>query len=376
MTRKTIFKDVEIIQLPFKPFREAANLEKELLNEISSSIIKIERSVRRKVGVYKQSIEFNFRHCETIIAIDLMALYDWEISYLEILKHIINLFPVFLINSAFTRSNLMNMALHKQLRRSYYILPIFPVLSPFDSLSSVQRYGSNFYKLLGGGEMTELFLENLIDNKCNKEDFLKRFAGLYTDNTIFKYRLDIFWLGIDDYNIEQFLIDCFNNNYGNFNISYECNKYEIDPIEMNRYIDNSMLFDRIDKDNCCMRMQRANIIPIIKNRLAQMFESKLYDSDAIDTTATDFSDFKGNFVEYHDVSRIFNPDDTYSVNLIVYSKKLLDKHQIDRIYVTEYGSSRNLAILINKIFGKPVTRLLCYDGVPNIYPLEEYLPNE
>ena len=376
--RKSIFKKIAIIDLPFYPFEKGIELELKILIHICNSIIRVEKSIRRKLGRLEASKDFNFYHSDTIIAVDISSLVSREISHLEHLFNVINLYPFVLINSTIDESRLKKLRLHEYLLRKGYILPVFYQINPADNLYSEKRYGRSFFKLLQG-DITDLRLDDIenLDKKFTVEDLISRFCNLRLDGDTLTYYEKICWLGVDDENIKLLLSDLYNKNISKFSLDKVCQNYSIQKDEIKNYISwHRMLFDPVDDDLIRFRFHRNKILLEIKSELTQCFENELYEHSVIDTTETNYRDFKGTFREYHFLGKLFSIDETYSIKLINSIAQSFEDIEFDRVIIVDNGYEDTLKILLDNVIKVPSSRLINNLGNPQLFPFDEIKERE
>lgn len=372
--RKSIFNKIAIIDLPFYPFERGIDLEIKILNHISNNIINIEKSIRRKLSELKASKDFNFYFSDTLIAVDISSLVSREISYLEHLYNVINLYPFILINSSIDENRLKKLRLHSYLLKKGYILPVFYKINPLDKLYSDKRYGNKISQLISGkiSELSTNEIEN-IDKLFSIDDLINRYTNLKLENNSLTYSGKICWLGVDSQEIQNLLSYLYNSNNEVFSINEVCRTFSIKNSELSRYIAiKRMLFDPIDDDQVSFRFLRKNTLLEIKSELLQSFENKLYQHSVIDTTETQYSDFKGTFKEYHSLGKLFDVNETYSIKLINNLKESFSHVEFDRIILVDNGYEDNLKILLDTIFSRPVSRLINNLGNPQLFPFDEF----
>jgi hypothetical protein len=370
--RKSIFKSIELVNLPYFPFEPGTKLEARILDFISNSIMKIQRTLRRQIESYTSSKIANFHRSETLIGIDISSLSDREVTYLESLTNVIYLFPFILINSSFEEKRLKTLRLHKMLVDKGYILPCLPRVSPADILSTGERYGSEFLDLIKGTipELEARRLKNF--GICyTAEDLLSRFDRLKFDGQFLRYEMNVHWLGVEDAQIARLLDRLFNQNTETFHLAQKCDEFGVDETNFRRYLEG-MLFDETDNNHPRFRFTRQNIIPAVKGSLNQEFENKQYERSVIDTSDTDYKDFKGTFVEYHDLGKLFDPNETFSIKMITHIKQQFERIDFTKIILIDNGYEDNLRILISEIFSAPVSRIINNLGQPQLYPFDKF----
>lgn len=373
---KANFTDVEIINLPFSPFSVEAGTELEikLLNYISNSIVNIEKKMRRTHKQGKASKDFNFYKSSVLIGIDISAYVAREISYLDNLIHVTNLHPFILINNSIEYAELIKLRLHKELFDRGFILPVLPLMTPVDHLYTFERYGADIEDLLAGN-LPQISLKSLsnLGITYDLNDLVNRFRCLSLKEDKLSYFLNISWLGVDNSKISDLLNWLFNFNVAEFSLTDICKKFDVDKEEFVKYALHSMLFSFQSDDKVAFRFIRKNMLLKIKAGLAQEFEDNLYKYSAIDTSYTNYQKFKGTFVEYHYLGKIFNCDNqTYSLKLISNLKKSISEIDFKRIVLIENGHEKDLRIHLQCCFQKPISRILNNLGEPQFYPFDQF----
>lgn len=373
---KVDFTNIEIVDLPCFPFREDEMLELKLIDYISHSIIKIDKAQRRLVSKANPSKIFNFSQSNTLIAIDISPIESRESSYLESLTDVIYLHPFICINNSIPENRLQKLRIHQTLLKKGFILPILPFLNPIDITDSGCRYGENVLSLIDG-EINSLEKKSQNLSPLFLKNIQNRFPYIIEDGLTIKYHVKIIWLGVEDKNIINFLNYMFNSNEICFDITKTCKDFGIHNIELFKlYINKSFLFDLVDNDKAQFRFIRHNIILKTKSKIMTQFEEKMYQHSVIDTTETNYNEFKGNFLEFHDLGKMFKKEETYSLKLIGNIRRKFADVNFNKIILIDNGYEYDLKIMLEEFFAVPVCRVINNQGKPQIYPFDNLSFNE
>ena len=370
----------QVIDLRFAPFEEEDRTERNIIDDIINHILRVAKSEMRNQKVLEPDFYFNFDNSESLIGIDVSSIEDDYRSYLDQLFLLTRIYPYVLINCGISARNLYTLPLHRQLHRKRFILPVFRRIPPCDFQVEKERFGEIIYDLVSG--KTSTINKNKLrglNESFMIEDLHSRFPGiiLKDENTI-KHKPIITWLGVEDDSIKMTLTHLFNENIEQFDFDFICNKFQLDKVLFQQYVEESYLFGAGEDGKIIFRMLKKDIYIGLMFSLLNQFEQEMVDRRVIDTTHTDYPRFTGEFVEYHTVGRLFDAKDTFSFKLLNYVKQCFHEIGLDRIIILENGHEQKLYQLCKEIVFAEVgvSRVTNYYGNPLLYPFDVIKENE
>ena len=373
-------------ELPFLPFRPQDQLERSVLEYISARLLGLARHKRREYGSSLTLKSFSFYESNCIAGIDISSIQTAQISYLDKLWMLSTIHPFVLLNCDIDEGELKKLYLHSNFAAKGYILPVFRPF-PADDISEKQKYYPKIHELLCG-KINEISLPELLSasSEYRIEDILQRYRGLYLkNNDKLCYHPESFWLGVKSEEISRGLSYLFVNSIEEFSLPDFISEYNIVPAEFNKYIESSMLLEKISEDTVRFRLQRKTFIPAIMNALVDKFESKMVQCNVIDTTHVEYVHLQEKIDEYHCVGKIFEPRDAYALNLLSYIRqeiyynknKEYGKTDFNCIAVIDNGHTQDLIDLLPKVFERiKIIRVFNYYGSPLISPFDSVEPED
>lgn len=376
----SIWEKTEIIDLPFLPFDVDKKVTSKMINE-SAKYIKKVKNVNFREADFERNLKnekrFIFYQADTLIGLDISIIDVSSLTYLDQFFFLLKMYPMVMINSFMTEESMKKIALHSYCLEHNYILPVFGSIPFLDKALSGQYYGENIVKLFKG-ELEKIKLEDFktASKKHSINELKIRFPQFEITNDEISFRPQVSWLGVADKQIENLLMDLFNNNIERFNFKKKCEEYNIEESKFASYIEKSMLFYK-DGEEVVFRLQRKAVYWGFMCNLAAQFEREMIERDAIcydlkiDESIGTIKKIDEKI--YHKLGNLFSKYDSFSYKMFSYIKRLLDTREYSNVLIIDNGNMNGIVSMVQGIgMQDNLYEILDYYSVAVKYPDVDY----